>query len=146
MWIDCDYPHSTVALHMYRVGRSVSNRSRIPYICRVKIELLSRIGQFQLVWPVHKPVWPPMNRSNRSDRGACLPEGIIFSSGLQIGRSMYAFQSSRWDLRNGVVQLVIWQSLPDWFTWPVWPVCSDCPTNLNRANFGCQQAWSQSNA
>ena len=130
-WIDWDYPQSIVTLHIYRVGRSVSNRSRISH---VKIQFLSRIG-------LCRPVWPHLDRSDQSHRGASLPRGITCSSRLQIGHSIYAFRSSRQDLHNGAVQLVIWKSLSDWsdqFTWPVWPVCPDCPANLNCSNFGCQ--------
>jgi len=54
-----------------------------------------------------------MDRSDRSDRGAGLPGGITPSSGLQIGRSIYAFRSSRRDLRNGVVHLAICQTYLD---------------------------------
>ena len=123
-----------MALHIYRVGRSVPIRSRNPNKSRVKIQLLTRIGCFG-------PVWPPLDRSDRADLGTGLPGGITSSSGLQIERSIYAFRSSRWDLRNGVVQLTIWQTFPDRsdrFVQDVWPVCPDHPENLNRANFGCQ--------
>ena len=83
-----------------------------------------------------------LDPSDRSDRGADLPDGITFSSGLQIGRSIYAFRLFRWDLRNGVVQLEIWQlclDRSDRFMRLVWPVHPDCPAKLDFANFGCQQ-------
>ena len=124
-WIDWDYPQSAVALHIYRVGRSVPVRSQKPIKSRVKIQLLTRIGCF----------------GHRSDRGAGLPGGITPSSGLRIGRSIYAFRSSRRDLRNGVVQFVIWQTCLDrseLFKEEVWPVYPDCPENLHRTNFECQ--------
>ena len=106
---------SAVALHIYRVGRSIPVRSRNPYKSRVKIQLLTRIGLFGPVWRVSKSVWPPLNRS---DRGAGLPGGVTSPSGLQIGHPIYTFRSSWWDLRNGVVQLIIWQlclDRSDWF-------------------------------
>ena len=136
-WIDWDYPQSAVTLNIYRVGRSVPIRSRNPNKYRVKIQLLTLIGHFG---PVSERVWPPMGRSDRSDRGAGLPGGRNSSSGVQIGRSIYAFRSSRRDLCNGAVQLAIWYCYPnrsDWFTWPVWPVRPDCPANSVFANFGC---------
>ena len=124
-----------IALYIYRVGWSVPFMSRNPYKSCIKIQLLTRTRLF-------RPVWPPLDRSNRSDRGAGLPGGITSSSGLQIRRSIYAFQSSRRDLCNGAVQLTIWQTYPDrsdQFIWQVWPACPDCQLILSCANFECQQ-------
>ena len=90
-----------------------------------------------------------LDRSDRSDRIADLTGGIIFSSGVQIGRSIYAFRLSRRDLRNGIVHLVIWQTYldqSDQFRREVWPVCPDCPANLMCANFGCQQIDAYANS
>ena len=132
---------SAVTLYIYRVGWSVPIRSRNSYKSRVKIQLLTQIGHFGLVWPVSVPVWPPLDRSDRSDRGAGLPGGITSSSELQIGRSTYAFQSSRRHLCNGEVLLIIWQlclDRSDWFIQHLWPVYPDCPANLLYANFVCQ--------
>ena len=95
-----------MTLHIYRVGRSEPIRSWNPNKSRIKIQLLTRIGRFG-------PVWPPLDQSDRSDRGAGRPGGITSSSGLQIGRSIYAFQLSRQNLCNGTVQLMIWQTFPD---------------------------------
>ena len=111
-WFDWEYPQSAMALHIYRVGRSVPIRSWNPNKSYVKIRLLTRIGHF-------RPVWPPLDRSDRevrparSDRRADLLGGIIFWFGLQIGCSTYAFRSARWDLHNGAVQLTIWQTYPN---------------------------------
>ena len=130
-----------MALHIYRVGWSVPIRSRNPYKSRVKIQLLTQIGLFGIVWPVSRPVWPPLDRSNRSDRGAGLPEGITSSSEVQIVCSIYAFHSSRRDLPNGEVKFIIWQTCLDrsnWFTRQVSSVCPDYSANLMCANFGCQ--------
>ena len=141
MWIDWDYPESAVALHIYRLGRSLPVRSRNPIKSRVKIQLLTRTGRFG---PVSGPVWPlwtGLTALDRSDRGAGLLGRIISSSGFQIGRSIYAFRSSWWDLRNGEVQLIIWQSCPDRsdrFVWQVRPVRPDCQQILSYANFECQ--------
>ena len=36
---------------------------------------------------------------------------------------------------------MIWQTFPnrsDQFVQEIWPVCPDCPENMNHANFGCQ--------
>ena len=129
---------SAITLYIFRMGRYVPIRSQNPYKPRIKIQLLIRIGLFQPVWPVLLPVWPPLNRS----QGAGLPGDIISSSGLQIGRSIYAFWSSRRDLRSGTVQFAIWQTCldrSDRFRREVWPVSPDCPENLNCANFGCRQ-------
>ena len=86
-------------------------------------------------------LWTGLTALDRSDRGAGLPGGITPTSGLRIRHSIYAFRSSRRDLRNGVVHLAIWQTYldrSDRFIREVWPVCPNCPENLNRANFGCQ--------
>jgi len=40
-------------------------------------------------------LWTGLTALDRSDRGAGLSEGITLSSGLRIGRSIYAFRSSR---------------------------------------------------
>jgi hypothetical protein len=45
------------------------------------------------------------HRSDRSSTGLVLARTITPSSGLRTGRSTYAFQSSRQDLRNGEVQM-----------------------------------------
>ena len=82
-----------------------------------------------------------LDRSDQLDRGADLPGGITSSSVVQIGCSIYAFRLSRWDLRNGTVQLAFWQCYPDQydqFIGSVWPVRPDCPANSVFANFGCQ--------
>ena len=131
-WFDWGCPQSAVALHIYRMGSSIPIRSRNPNKSRVKIQLLTRIGCFGLVWP-------PLDRSNW---GAHLLGGKTYSSGLQIGRSIYAFRLSQRDLRNNAVQFEIWPCLldrSDWFPRSVLPVCSDCRANLNYANFGCQE-------
>ena len=67
-----------------------------------------------------------------------LPGGITSSSGVQIGCSIYAFRLSRRDLRNGDVQLTIWQSCldrSDRFTRPVWPVRPIYPANFDLCQF-----------
>jgi len=51
-------PQSVVTLHIYRVGWSVSFRSRNPNKFHIKIQLLTWIGRFGPVWPVSKPIWP----------------------------------------------------------------------------------------
>ena len=135
MLIRLGLAQSAVALHIYRVGRSVPIRSRNPNKSRIKTQLLTRIGCFGLVWP-------GLTALDRSDQGAGLPGGIISSSGLQIGRSIYAFRLYRRDLRNGAVQLAFWQSYPYWFDrfiGPVWPVRPGWPANSVFATFGCQQ-------
>ena len=143
-WFDWGCPQSAVALHIYRVGRSVPVRNRNPIKSRVKMQLLTRTGHFGPVWLLWTGLTglAALDWSNRSDQGAGLPGGITPSSGLQIERSIYAFQSYQRDLRNSAVQLAIWQiclDRSDRFLWEVWPVCPNCLENLNRLNFGCQQ-------
>ena len=136
--IRVDVYQSAITLYIFRMGRYVPIRSQNPNKPHIKIQLLIRIGLFQPVWPVLLPVWPPLNRS----QGAGLPGDIISSSGLQIGRSIYAFRLSRWDICNGEVQFTIWLTCldrSDWFIQHLWPVYPDCPANLLYANFVCQQ-------
>jgi len=129
-FVPLDVSHqSVVALYISRVGRSISIRSWNFY-------------KSQNTTPSSNcTFWTcltPLDCSNRSDWGADLPEANISSSGHQIGHSIYALWSSRRDLRNGVVQLAIWQwysYLSDRFTRSIWPICP------NWANLELCQFW-----
>ena len=116
-WIDWDYPQSAMALHIYRVWRSVPIRSQNPNKSRVKIQLLTRIVCF-------RPVWPPLDRSDRCRSS---------------GRHNFLIRMPNW-MFHIYISIVSTRSM-QWcspidnlsnFSWPVWPVYKRGLTGLPR--------------
>ena len=128
MWIDWDYPQSVVALHIYRMGRSVPIRSRNPNKSRVKIQLLTRIRHFGLVWLVSEPVWPPWT-------------GLTGQTGVQIFWYNFLIRTPNWTFHICIsivpTRSTQWCSPIDDltnFSWPVWPVCTWGLTGMSRSS------------
>ena len=125
MWIDWDYPQSAVALHIYRVGRSVPIRSRNPNKTRVKIQLLIRIGCFRPVWSVSKSVWPLVRPGCKSS-----------------GRHNFLIQTPNWTFYIGVsiisTRSTQWWSQFDNLTKLYWPVYMTGLTRLSSKPELCQ--------
>ena len=110
-WIDWDYPQSIVTLHIYRVGRSVSNRSRISH---VKIQFLSRIGLCRPVWPVT----PRCKSSQRHNLFVQTPNWTFY-----ICISIVSTGSTQWCSPIGDLKKSFWL---------VWPVYMTSLTGLPR--------------
>ena len=118
MWIDWDYPQSAVALHIYRVGRSVPVRSQNPIKSCVKIQLLTRTGRSGPVWPVSGPVRPGCRSSGRHNSLIRTPNWTFY-----ICISTVSTRSTQWCSRIG--------NLTN-FSRPVWLVSMRGLTSLSR--------------
>jgi len=131
VWIDWGYPQSVVALHIYRMGRSVPIRSRNPNKTRVKIQLLTRIGCFRPVWSVSRPVLPLVRRG-------CRPSG----------RHNFLIRTPNWTFYIGVsiisTRSTQWWSQFDNLTKLYWPIYMTGLTGLPRLSSKpelCQFGW-----
>ena len=129
MWIDWNYPQSAVALHIYRVGRSVPIKSRNPIKSRVKIQLLTRTGRFGPVWPVSGPIWPVRPGCRSSGRHNSLIRTPNWTFYICI--SIVSMRSMQW-----LSSLCFLSNL----TRPVWPVSGTGLTGPpSRDIFLCKQ-------
>ena len=109
-----------MALHIYRVGRSVPVRSRNPIKSHVKIQLLTRTGRFGPVWPV----WPGCRSSGGINFLIQTPNWTFY-----ICISIVSTRSTQWYSPISILTMLARS---------VWPVRPDCPANSVFANFGCQ--------
>jgi hypothetical protein len=102
-------PQSTMALYIYRVGRSC--------LARKSFYKPNLSGLLNLAW--NRGHW-----SDRCSRRADLPEVISPLSGLRFGRSTYQSWSTRRDISNDKVQIVFcghWPQRSDRWDAQVWP-------------------------
>ena len=75
-------PQSAVTLYIYREGRSCPDG--VETLVNLVLKYNSNSDFIAQNWSYHHVIW-----SDRSSRGADIPEAIYLSFGLQIGRSTY---------------------------------------------------------